>query len=75
MTRKPVKTQPAKPPHFWHLAEDESGEALTDIEYALMRSYESVVRWQAECLAAVSGEVLAGPDNALLHIICMHGRP
>lgn len=60
--------------HYWHLAEDDVGVAVTDLEYAMMRAFESFVRWQTECLAAVSGQVLSGQENTLLHIIRMRGR-
>lgn len=48
---------------------------LTDLEFALMRAYESFARWQTECLQAVTGVQLSGTENALLHVICMHERP
>lgn len=72
---KPDKPKPGTERHHWHLADDAFGVALTDLEYAVMRTYESFVRWQAECLAAVTGAALTGQDNALLHIIRMHDRP
>ncbi len=33
------------------------------------------MRWQSECLAAVTGITLSGQENTLLHIIRMHDRP
>lgn len=66
---------PSTTDHFWHLAVDETGVALTDFEYALMRSYESFVRWVGECMQAVSGLQLSGIESALLNVICMHDRP
>lgn len=68
------KSKHAPVPHHWHLAEDDLGVALTDLEYAVMRTYESFVRWQAECLAAVTGAALTGQENALLHVIRMHDQ-
>lgn len=59
----------------WHLASDEMEIATTELEFALMRAYESFGRWQAECLVAASGLTLSGPENALLHIIRMNDRP
>lgn len=61
--------------HQWHLARSDLAVALTDLEYALMRSYESFVRWQAECINAVTGIPLSGTENALLHVVCMQERP
>ena len=61
--------------HHWHLARTDVAVALTDLEYALMRSYESFVRWQSECIHAVTGIPLSGTENALLHVVCMRERP
>jgi predicted MarR family transcription regulator len=61
--------------HRWHLATDEFGVEITDLEYAMMRAYQSFLRWQSECLAAVTGITLSGQENTLLHIIRMHDRP
>ncbi|WP_343231151.1 winged helix DNA-binding protein [Thalassovita aquimarina] len=58
----------------WHLAADDPEIATTEMEFALMRTFESFGRWQAECLIAVSGLTLSGPENALLHIIRMNDR-
>ncbi len=66
------------PPLFdrqWHLAKNEEELALTDLEFALFRSYEAFGRWQSECLATVTGEKMSSTDNAILHIIRMRGRP
>ena len=71
---KSEKSKRATAPHHWHLAQDDLGVAVTDLEYAVMRTYESFVRWQAECLAAVTGAVLTGQENALLHVIRMHDQ-
>lgn len=81
--RKPtmttLKTEPASPTadedHFWHLARSATGVAVTDFEFALMRTAESFARWQSECLAAVTGAQLSGAENAMLHVICMHAQP
>jgi predicted MarR family transcription regulator len=61
--------------HAWHLAEDPTGVALTDLEYALLRVNEAFGRWQSECLAAVSGATISGSENVLLHVIGMKSRP
>ncbi|MGP8123336.1 MAG: winged helix DNA-binding protein [Xanthobacteraceae bacterium] len=60
--------------HSWHLAEDATGIAMTDLEYAILRVFEAFGRWQTECLAAVSGATITGPENILLHVIAMKGR-
>ena len=59
----------------WHLAQTPAEVDLTEIEFAIMRAYESFGRWQAECLANVSDFSATGPENALLHIIRMNDRP
>ncbi|SIT41566.1 conserved hypothetical protein [Paraburkholderia ribeironis] len=61
--------------HRWHLAIDDFGVEITDLEYAVMRLDQSFSRWQSECMAAVTGVTLSGQENALLHIIHMHERP
>ncbi len=74
----PALTKTEKTPledHRWHLAVDEFGVAITDLEYAVMRLHQSFLRWQAECINAVSDTPLSGQENALLHIIRMHERP
>lgn len=69
------KSDRAAQQHRWHLATDDFGVEITDLEYAVMRVYQSFLRWQSECLAAVTGINLSGQENALLHIIRMHDRP
>jgi predicted MarR family transcription regulator len=59
----------------WHLARTPLEIDVTEVEYALMRSFEAFGRWQAECLASVSDFSASGPENALLHIIRMNDRP
>lgn len=59
----------------WHLARTPLEIDVTEVEYALMRSYEAFGRWQAECLATVVEFPASGPENALLHIIGMNDRP
>jgi predicted MarR family transcription regulator len=48
---------------------------MTDLEYAILRVFEGFGRWQSECLAAVSGATITGPENILLHVIAMKDRP
>ena len=72
-SRQPLSRQ-ASAPHYWHLAEDSIGVAMTDLEYAILRVFEAFGRWQSECLTAVSGAKMTGPENVLLHVIGMKGR-
>jgi predicted MarR family transcription regulator len=71
----PKKTDAPSLRHRWHLAMDDFGVEITDLEYAVMRLYQSFLRWQSECMAAVTDTPLSGQENALLHIIRMHDRP
>ncbi len=59
----------------WHLATTEHEIAVAEFEYSVMRAFEGFGRWQAECLAAVTGLGMSGADNAILHIIRMKDRP
>lgn len=59
----------------WHLAESPVEVDMTELEFALMRTFEGFGRWQSECLASVSDLAATGPENALLHIIRMNDRP
>lgn len=73
--RRPPAPREAVPPHHWHLAEDSLGIAMADLEFAMLRVFEAFGRWQSECIAAVSGARLTGPENVLLHVVVMKGRP
>lgn len=73
--RKPAKLRTKTFDRSWHLAQTQAEVDLTEIEFAIMRAYESFGRWQAECLANVSDFSATGPENALLHIIRMNDRP
>jgi predicted MarR family transcription regulator len=59
----------------WHLAQDPVEVDTTELEFALMRTFEGFERWQSECLASVSDLATTGPENTLLHIIRMNDRP
>jgi predicted MarR family transcription regulator len=59
----------------WHLADSALEVSTTELEFALMRTFEGFGRWQSECLASVSDIAATGPENALLHIIRMNERP
>ncbi|AZL59393.1 hypothetical protein EI545_11395 [Tabrizicola piscis] len=59
----------------WHLAESPVEVDTTELEFALMRTFEGFGRWQSECLASVCALSATGPENALLHIIRMNDRP
>lgn len=75
MSRKPPHAPSGTVDRRWHLARTPLEIDVTELEYALMRSFEAFGRWQAECLANVSDLVATGPENALLHIIRMNERP
>ena len=59
----------------WHLAKTAAEVEATELEFALMRTFEGFGRWQSECLAGVCDLAATGPENALLHIIRMNERP
>ena len=59
----------------WHLAQSAAEVEATELEFALMRTFEGFGRWQSECLAGVCDLAATGPENALLHIIRMNERP
>lgn len=59
----------------WHLSGDRAEVSTTELEFALMRTFEGFGRWQSECLASVCDLGASGPENALLHIIRMNDRP
>ncbi len=59
----------------WHLAHSAVEVEATELEFALMRTFEGFGRWQSECLAGVCDLAATGPENALLHIIRMNERP
>ena len=72
---KPTHAQSDALDRRWHLARTPLEIEVTELEYALMRSFEAFGRWQAECLANVVDFAASGPENALLHIIRMNDRP
>ncbi len=59
----------------WHLAECPVDVVTTELELALMRTFEGFGRGQSDCLASVCDLAATGPENALLHIIRMNDRP
>ena len=59
----------------WHLAQSGPEVDTTELEFALMRTFEGFGRWQSECLASVSALAATGPENAMLHVIRMNDRP
>ena len=61
--------------YLWHLAKTGPEVDATELEFALMRTFEGFGRWQSECLASVVDVAATGPENALLHIIRMNERP
>lgn len=76
-TSKQQEDTPAKGEldYRWHLAESDTEVCTTELEFALMRTFEGFGRWQSECLAGVVDLAASGPENALLHIIRMNERP
>lgn len=79
MVEKKVQVQNDAPMRgldwHWHLAEGPVEVDTTELEFALMRTFEGFGRWQSECLASVCDLAATGPENALLHIIRMNDRP
>ncbi len=61
--------------YHWHLAQSDTEIDTTEVEFALMRTYEGFNRWQAECLAGVVDVAATGAETALLHLIRMNDRP
>lgn len=61
--------------YHWHLAQSDAEVDTTELEFALMRTFEGFGRWQSECLASVCDLAATGPENAMLHIIRMNDRP
>ncbi|BBE70842.1 winged helix DNA-binding protein [Oharaeibacter diazotrophicus] len=59
----------------WHLAATPAEVDFTELEFAVMRTFESFGRWQSECLAGCIDLAASGPENALLHVIRMNDRP
>ena len=82
MVKKNVQIQndtptPPRPglDYHWHLAQSGPEVDTTELEFALMRTFEGFGRWQSECLASVCDLAATGPENAMLHIIRMNDRP
>ena len=73
--RAPARRSPAQPADTAPdpLLADE--KALTGLEWALWRLSAAFVRWQGECMSAVSGRTLGGHDTALLHVVAYQERP
>ncbi len=73
--REEGERKPDPVDRHWHLARNAVEIDVAEIEYALMRTFESFGRWQTECLASVIDFAASGPENAMLHIIRMNDRP
>lgn len=76
--KREEKSQPEPPEvldRSWHLSATRSEVDTTELEFAVMRTFESFGRWQSECLASVIDVAASGPENALLHVIRMNDRP
>jgi len=72
---KPAEPEADAIDRRWHLAETATEVDTTELEFAVMRTFESFGRWQSECLAGVIDFAASGPENALLHVIRMNDRP
>ena len=75
-----IQNDAAGPPrpgidYHWHLSQGPAEVETTELEFALMRTFEGFGRWQSECLASVCDLAATGPENAMLHIIRMNDRP
>lgn len=79
MARKPLQGQADGTgktlDYRWHLAQSGVEIDTTELEFALMRTFEGFGRWQSECLASVCDLAATGPENAMLHVIRMNERP
>lgn len=79
MVRKPLQDQGDGSEkgldYRWHLAQSPLEIDTTELEFALMRTFEGFGRWQSECLASVCDLSATGPENAMLHVIRMNERP
>lgn len=69
--RAPARRPPPEPADPLLPAE----KALTGLEWSLWRLSAAFVRWQGECMSAVSGRPIGGHDTALLHVVAYHDRP
>jgi predicted MarR family transcription regulator len=73
-----AKARPVRPGHPRAEPADPllAGErALTGLEWSLWRLSAAFIRWQGECMSAVSGRPLGGHDTALLHVVAYQERP
>lgn len=79
MARKPLQGQEDGTgkalDYRWHLAQSGVEIDTTELEFALMRTFEGFGRWQSECLASVCDLAATGQENAMLHVIRMNERP
>lgn len=76
MTAKSNPGNPAKKASpGGHFASTDEEAALSEFEWALVRWYESYVRFTRESLAAVGGGQLTAQEVMILHVIRMHDRP
>ncbi|PCJ30562.1 MAG: hypothetical protein COA93_12140 [Alphaproteobacteria bacterium] len=73
--KKPEKKATLELDRHWHLATNDHEISLTELEYSLLRSYESFSRWMKECMVAASGFNMSASDCAILNLIAMRGRP
>lgn len=59
----------------WHLANDKTELAVTELEFALMRVLEAFSRWVAAADEMVGMSDLKHAEHVILHVIRMQNRP
>ena len=68
-------TQQATIPNAWHLATTPLEAAATELEWALIRWWEALERYQREALSRLRQSHLNTQEVLILHIIRMQDRP
>lgn len=60
----------------WHLGRDEYERSVSRLELAMFHVFESIERWEKECISAAEpGQSMTGHDSSLLHSIRSYDRP
>lgn len=60
----------------WHLGRDEYERSVSRLELAMFHVFESIERWEKECISAVDpAQSMSGHDSSLLHSIRSYDRP
>lgn len=71
---KSAKSETAAAPN-WHLATTDDEAALSELEWTLLRWYESYSRLARESLARAGNSAVSPQEVMILHVIRMHDRP